>query len=68
MPTRILEGVLEPEDVDMCKRVFDHACRDLGLDPSSIDNQILAARILALFRSGVREERSLLAAVVRQRP
>ncbi|WP_027062312.1 hypothetical protein [Mesorhizobium loti] len=56
-------GALEPEDLNMCKRVFDHSCRELGLDGSSLENQLLASRILALFQSGIHDEQQLLAAV-----
>lgn len=64
MPTRILDRTLGPEDLAMCKRVFDQACRRLALDPSSMENEFVASRILALFKAGFLNEQELLAEVI----
>jgi len=70
MPTRILDGVLNPDDLTLCKRVFDRACEDLNLDNQSLENEWIAMDVLALFQRGLHDENQLLAAVMsaRQKP
>ena len=52
-------STLSPRDLTVCRRVFDHVC---GMQQISSDMQReeLAKRIILAYRSGLRDEDSLI--------
>ncbi|RWB75868.1 MAG: hypothetical protein EOQ50_10320 [Mesorhizobium sp.] len=50
---------LEPEDLQLCRRVFEQACAEIGFDPSSAQSEALATAVLGIFQSGIGEEADL---------
>lgn len=54
---------LGPEDLALCRRVFEQVCSDGNLDRSCIGSEELAATVLNMFQHGVTDEAELLAAV-----
>jgi hypothetical protein len=64
MPTRIFYDFLNPDDLQLCKRVFESACAELGMDGSSLDSHIVASAVLSIFQTGLRDEAGLLTAVL----
>lgn len=54
------DAPLGPADVDLLQRVFNIARERLNIRSGSEDAEVLAARLLALFQSGVHTENELL--------
>ncbi|WP_172716857.1 MULTISPECIES: hypothetical protein [Neorhizobium] len=54
---------LQPEDLQMIQRVFDVTCAAGGIRKKSPQAEGLAATLLELFQSGIRDEHKLEAAV-----
>lgn len=50
-----------PEDVDKVQAVFDEVLRDQSLSPDSPDAALIAARLIELYKDGVRDAASLRA-------
>ena len=59
--------ILNPEDLETCQRVFDQICADARLDRKSVDGELLASTVLAIFLSGITEDDAELLAAVRAR-
>lgn len=56
-----------PRDLALLQRVFDQICVERGEDPGSVWASEIARTLIALYRSGVRDEQLLLASVPRFR-
>jgi len=56
---------LQPEDLDLLQRVFDATCAEAGIEKKSRQAEGLAATLLKLFQSGVRDEQKLQAAMAK---
>ncbi len=56
---------LQPEELDLLQRVFDVTCAEAGIGKKSRQAEGLAATLLKLFQSGVRDEQKLQAAVTK---
>jgi hypothetical protein len=54
---------LQPEELEMLHRVFDVTCAAAGIRKKSPQAEGLAATLFELFRSGIRDEDQLKAAV-----
>ncbi len=54
---------LEPEELDLLQRVFDATSAEVGIEKKSRQAEGLAATLLKLFQSGVRDEQKLQVAV-----
>jgi hypothetical protein len=52
---------ISPEELDMLQRVFDRICQQRGLTKQSREAASVAASLMALFQSGIRSEKQLLA-------
>lgn len=50
---------LEPEDLQLCRRVFEQACAEIGVDSRSAESEALAMAVLTMFQSGIVEEADL---------
>ncbi|CAN7736021.1 hypothetical protein [Neorhizobium sp. LjRoot104] len=56
---------LQPEELDLLQRVFDVTCAEVGIEKKSLQAEGLAATLLKLFQSGMRDEKELTAAVAK---
>ncbi|WP_051904001.1 hypothetical protein [Neorhizobium vignae] len=54
---------LQPEELDLLQRVFDLTCTEVGIEKKSRQAEGLAATLLKLFQSGMRDEEELESAV-----
>ncbi|MDQ0135060.1 hypothetical protein J2T08_002981 [Neorhizobium galegae] len=56
---------LQPEELDLLQRVFDVTCAQVGIEKKSRQAEGLAATLLKLFQSGMRDEKELESAVAK---
>lgn len=56
---------LQPEELNMLQRVFDVTCAAAGIRKNSPQAEGLAATLLKLFQSGVRDEHQLEAMIAK---
>lgn len=52
---------INPEELAMLQRVFDRICRQRSLPKQSREAVSVAASLMALFQSGIRGEKQLIA-------
>jgi hypothetical protein len=66
MLVRLQNPGLQPEDIDVCQRVFDQVCAEGWHHKLSLDADLIASAIFGLFQAGLRDEASLLARIQEQ--
>lgn len=54
---------LQPEELDLLQRVFDETCAQVGIEKKRLQAEGLAATLLKLIQSGLRDEKELKAAI-----
>lgn len=52
-------GAILPDQIEMIESVFDELLQARGLDRSSEEAELLAARLLGMFQSGIHDRDAL---------
>jgi hypothetical protein len=60
MFSNIRHDAIQPEEICLLQRVFDHLCSDANLATDSHQAELLGASIIEMFQSGTRDEAALL--------
>jgi len=56
--------VANPQQLAAMANVVDAYCRQAGFEPDAPEREQIAAKVVALFESGVRSQNDLLAALI----
>jgi hypothetical protein len=56
--------VANPQQVAAMANVVDAYCRQAGIEPEAPEREQIAAKIVALFETGIRSQNDLLAALI----
>ena len=61
MVRNIGQGGIQPEEIDLLQRVFDHLCVDANCDKDSEDAEYIGITLFQIYQGGARNEADLLA-------